>query len=69
MIAKLEAIAPVMFNIQRDVECFLCASEKIIIEFAMSAEIIIPKIRIFNAVFGVSLFLLLSVESFRINVV
>ena len=49
MIAKLEAIAPVMFNTQRDVECFLCASEKIIIEFAIIAETIIPKIRIFNA--------------------
>jgi hypothetical protein len=49
MIAKLEATAPVMFNIQRDVECFLCASEKIIIEFAIIAETIIPKIRNFNA--------------------
>ena len=48
MIAKLEATAPVMFNIQRDVECFLCGSEKTITEFAIIAETISPKIRIFN---------------------
>jgi hypothetical protein len=46
--AKLEAIAPVMFNIQRDVECLLWASEKIITEFAVIVEMISPKIRIFN---------------------
>ena len=44
--AKLEAIAPVMFSAQSDVECLLWASEKIIIEFAIIAETIIPKIRI-----------------------
>jgi hypothetical protein len=37
-----------MFHIQRDVECFLCPSEKIIKEFAIIAETISPKIRIFN---------------------
>jgi hypothetical protein len=30
------------------VECFLCPSEKIIKEFAIIADTIIPKIRIFN---------------------
>jgi hypothetical protein len=39
---------PVMFNIHRDVECFLCESEKIIAEFAIIAEKIIPKIRSFS---------------------
>ena len=47
--AKLEAIDPAMFNNQSDVECLLFASEKIIKEFAIMAEAIIPKIRIFNA--------------------
>jgi hypothetical protein len=37
-----------MFNIQIAVECFLCGSEKIIKEFAIIAERISPKIRIFN---------------------
>jgi hypothetical protein len=37
-----------MFNIQIAVECFLCGSEKTITEFAITAERIIPKIRIFN---------------------
>ena len=46
--AKLVAIAPVMFNIQIAVECFLCGSEKTITEFAITAERISPKIRIFN---------------------
>jgi hypothetical protein len=46
--AKLEAIAPVMFNNKSDVKCLLWASEKIIKEFAIIAETIIPKIRIFN---------------------
>jgi hypothetical protein len=46
--AKLEAIDPAMFNIKSDTECLLCASEKIIKEFAIIAEAIIPKIRIFN---------------------
>jgi hypothetical protein len=46
--AKLEAIAPVMLSIQIAVEYFLCTSEKIIIEFAIIAETIIPKIRILN---------------------
>ena len=46
--AKVEAITPVMFNTQRDVECFLCPSEKIITEFAIIAETISPEIRIFN---------------------
>ena len=46
--AKLEAIDPAMFNIKRDVECLSCAFEKIIKEFAIIAEKIIPKIRIFN---------------------
>jgi hypothetical protein len=50
--AKLDAMAPVMFNIQRDVECFLCASEKIIMEFAIIAETISPKIRMFNVNLG-----------------
>jgi uncharacterized protein len=45
---KLEAIDPAMFNIERDVECLSCAFEKIIKEFAIIAETIIPKIRIFN---------------------
>jgi hypothetical protein len=48
IIAKDEATAPVMFSIQRDVECFLCVSAARIIEFAIIAETIIPKIRIFN---------------------
>ena len=46
--AKLEAIDPAMINNESDVECLLSASEKIIIEFAIIAETIIPKIRIFN---------------------
>ena len=46
--AKLEAIDPAMVNNQSDVECLLFASEKIIREFAIIAETIIPKIRIFN---------------------
>jgi hypothetical protein len=44
--AKLVAIAPVMFNIQRAVACFLCAGEKKIIEFATIAEVTNAKIRI-----------------------
>ncbi len=48
IIAKLEATAAVMFNIQIAVECFLCGSEKIITEFAIIVERISPKIRIFN---------------------
>jgi hypothetical protein len=48
IIANVEATAPVMFNIQRDVECFLGPSEKIIKEFAIIAETTSPKIRIFN---------------------
>ncbi|CAN5225912.1 hypothetical protein BH18THE2_BH18THE2_19510 [soil metagenome] len=31
-----------IFNIQRAVECFLCGSDKIIIEFAIRVEIMIP---------------------------
>jgi hypothetical protein len=46
--AKLVAVAPVIFNIQRAVECFLCAGEKTIIEFAIIAEVVNAKIRIFN---------------------
>ena len=46
--AKVEVIDPAMFNNQSDVECLLFASEKIITEFAIIAETIIPKIRIFN---------------------
>lgn len=46
--AKLEVIDPAMFSIERDVECLLCAFEKIIKEFAIIAEAINPKIRIFN---------------------
>jgi hypothetical protein len=37
-----------MFNIQRAVECLLCVSEKIITEFAIIAEKISIKIKIFN---------------------
>ncbi len=48
IIAKLEATAAVMFNIQIAVECFLCGSEKIIKEFAIIAETIIPRIRNFK---------------------
>jgi hypothetical protein len=46
--AKLEAIDPAMVNNESDVKCLLCGSEKIIKEFAIIAETIIPKIRIFN---------------------
>jgi hypothetical protein len=46
--AKVEVIDPAMFNIERDVECLLCAFEKIIKEFAIIAETIIPKIRSLN---------------------
>jgi hypothetical protein len=46
--AKVEVIDPAMFNIERDVECLLSAFEKIIKEFAIIAETIIPKIRSFN---------------------
>jgi hypothetical protein len=37
-----------MFNIQRDEECLLFTSEKRIIEFAIIAETIIPRIRNFK---------------------
>jgi hypothetical protein len=37
-----------VFNTKRDVECFLCSSEKIIKEFAIIAETIIPRIRNFK---------------------
>ena len=46
--AKLEAIDPAMINNESNVECLLSASEKIIKEFAIIAETIIPKISIIN---------------------
>jgi hypothetical protein len=46
--AKLVATDPAMFNNESDVECLLSASEKIITEFAIIAETIIPKISIIN---------------------
>jgi hypothetical protein len=46
--AKLEAIAPVMFSAQSDVECLLWASEKIIIESAIIIEATNPKRRNFK---------------------
>jgi hypothetical protein len=44
----VEAIAPVIFNTQREEECLSCISEKSIIEFAIIAETIIPRIRNFR---------------------
>ena len=48
IMAKLVATDPAMFNNESDVECLLSASEKIITEFAIIAETIIPKISIIN---------------------
>ena len=48
IIAKLEAMAPVMFNTQRDEECFSWTSDKIITEFATIAETTMLRIRNFK---------------------
>jgi hypothetical protein len=46
---RLEAIAAVIFRVQRDLEYLLCESERIIIEFAIIVEAMIDKTRIFSA--------------------
>jgi hypothetical protein len=45
---KLEAMAAVMLNIHRAIECLLCAPENMIVEFAIIAEAIIKRMSIFN---------------------
>jgi hypothetical protein len=45
---KLEAIAAVIFRVQRAVKYLLSKSEKIIIEFAIIVVTIIDMIRIFS---------------------
>ena len=48
MIHKIEAVAAVMFNVQRETECLLCSSENITITFAMIIDMIIEKIKYFS---------------------
>jgi hypothetical protein len=48
IIPNIEAVAAVMFNIQREIECLLCSSEYITITFAMTIAITIEKIKYFS---------------------
>jgi hypothetical protein len=59
IIHKIEAVAAVMFNVQREIECLLLySSENITITFAMIIAIIIEKIKYFS----VNLWLVFSSE-------